>query len=280
MLQITPLILTYNEAANIGRTLDQLGWAEDIVVVDSFSVDETLEIIARYPKARVLQRTFDNFANQCNFGIEQGNIRTDWVLSLDADYVLTNELIAELRALEPESSIGGYRARFVYCINGRRLRSGIYPPVTVLFRKAAASYRTDGHAHRVVVDGAIADLGAPLLHDDRKSLRRWFDSQSRYTEEEAKKLLAAEPGSLTWTDRIREWRIVAPPAMLFYCLILRGGVLDGLAGFYYAFQRALAELMISLYLMESNQQENHQPHTNADHTDKKREEEKRRTAVT
>ena len=249
MLQVTPLILTYNEAPNIGRTLDQLSWAEDIVIVDSFSDDETLEIVARYPKVRVLQRTFDNFASQCNFGLERGEIRTEWVLSLDADYVLTDELVAELQILDPESSIGGYRARFVYCINGKQLRSGIYPPVTVLFRRTAATYRTDGHAHRVVVDGAIADLRAPVLHDDRKSLRRWFESQSRYTEEEARKLLAAEPGSLSWTDRIRTWRIVASPAMLVYCLILRGGVLDGWAGFYYAFQRSVAELMLSLYLM-------------------------------
>jgi hypothetical protein len=93
-------------------------------------------------------------------------------------------------------------------------------------------------------------LWSPILHDDRKPLSHWFQSQVRYTELEAKKLLAAEAGSLGWMDRIRRWRIIAPPAMLFYCLVLRGGVLDGWAGFYYAFQRAVAELMLSLYLLE------------------------------
>lgn len=250
--QITPLILTYNEALNIGRTLDQLRWADDIVVVDSFSDDETLEIVSLYPQTRLQQRRFDSFAGQCNFALEQADIRTEWVMSLDADYVLTDELIEELKTLAPDVSIAGYRARFVYCINGRQLRSGIYPPVTVLFRKTKAKYRADGHAHRVVVDGRIADLRSPILHDDRKPLSRWFQSQARYTELEAKKLLGAEVSSLSWTDRIRRWRIFAPPAMLFYCLILRGGVLDGWAGFYYAFQRAVAELMLSLYLLDSN----------------------------
>jgi hypothetical protein len=126
----------------------------------------------------------------------------------------------------------------------------VYPPVTVLFRRAKAVYRPDGHAHRVVVEGRIDSLRAPILHDDRKSLSRWLEAQSRYTKLEAQKLLSSEPASLSWTDRVRRWRVVAPAAMLVYCLILRGGILDGWPGFYYAFQRALAELMLSLYLID------------------------------
>ena len=151
--------------------------------------------------------------------------------------------------------VAGLRARFMYCIEGRRIRSGIYPPVTVLFRKTKAAFREDGHAHRVVIDGTVNELRAPILHDDRKPLRRWLDAQSRYTRLEALKLQNTDPDKLSWTDRIRRWRIVAPPAMLFYCLVVRLGVLDGWPGFYYAFQRALAELMLSLYLFEARSPE-------------------------
>lgn len=248
--EITPLILTHNEAANIRRTLEQLQWAADIAIVDSFSDDETLEIASTFPQVRVLQRKFDSFAHQCNSGLDEGGIRTEWVLSLDADYVLSTELIQELEALDPDPTVAGFRAPVVYCIDGRRIRSGIYPPVTVLFRRTRAQFRDDGHAHRVVVDGAVAELRAPILHDDRKSLRRWLQSQVSYTELEAKKLLTSDPSTLRWPDRVRSWRIIAPFAMFFYCLILRGGVLDGWAGFYYASQRTLAELMLSLYLIE------------------------------
>jgi len=248
--KITPLILTYNEAPNIGRTLEKLRWAREIVVVDSFSDDATLEIVSTFPQARIVQRKFDNFAAQCNFGLTETGIATDWVLSLDADYELTSEVIAEIDALQPASDVAGLRASFVYCIFGRQLRSGVYPPVTVLFRKDKAVYREDGHAHRVSIDGRVENLRAPILHDDRKSLSRWLEAQSRYTQLEADKLLSADKGSLSWTDRVRRWRVVAPAAMLFYCLIIRGGVTDGWAGFYYAFQRALAELMLSLYLLD------------------------------
>jgi glycosyltransferase involved in cell wall biosynthesis len=244
--QITPLILTYNEAPNIARALAGVSWARDIVVVDSFSDDETVAIAKSYPQVRGFQRAFDNHRNQWEFGLKETGITTPWVLALDADYVVSDEMVAELAQLRPEAV--AYRANFVYCINGKKLRSGIYPPVTVLYRHDAASYVQDGHTQRVAVQGTIGELRTPLMHDDRKSLKRWFRSQARYTELEAQKLLAADTAELALADRMRRWIVVVPPVMLVYCLIVRGGILDGWQGFYYAFQRTAAELMLSINL--------------------------------
>lgn len=249
---ITPLILTYNEAPNIARTLKQLRWASDIVLVDSFSDDDTLEIVADFPQVRVYQRKFDSHEKQWNYGLKETAIGSEWVLALDADYVLTDDFAAEMMSLHSHPETNGYRARFVYCVRGKELNSGIYPPVTVLYRRGLATYVQDGHTQKLSVVGAIENLQAPILHDDRKSLSHWLQAQSRYTKLEAEKLLSADPAGLSWSDRLRRWRVVAPPAMLFYCLILRGGLLDGWAGFYYAFQRALAELMLSLYLLDND----------------------------
>src|SRR5262245_31225647 len=94
---ITPMIIAYNEEANIERTLDRLTWAHRILVIDSGSTDRTLEIIRSYPRAEVIYRRFDDFASQCNFGIAQVN--TSWVLSLDADYELSDALVTELHLL-------------------------------------------------------------------------------------------------------------------------------------------------------------------------------------
>jgi glycosyltransferase involved in cell wall biosynthesis len=243
--QITPLILTYNEAPNIARALGRLSWARDIVVVDSFSNDGTIEMAKLFPQVRVFQRAFDCHRDQWEFGLKDTGISTPWVLALDADYVVSDELKIELESLRPEPRTVGYRANFVYCIKGKELRSGIYPPVTVLYRREAASYVQDGHTQRVALEGAIEPLHAPIFHDDRKSLRRWFRAQTRYTELEAQKLRAADPAALDLADRLRRWRVIVPPAMLVYCLVVRGGILDGWAGFYYAFQRAMAEAMLS-----------------------------------
>ena len=249
--QITPLILTFNEAPNIGRTLENLSWAREVVVVDSFSDDETLEIAASFPNVRIVQRVFDCHRNQWEFGLRETEIKTPWVLALDADYIVTSEAVAELKNLNVNTKAAGYQASFVYCINGRNLHSGIYPPVTVLYRRENASYLQDGHTQRVVVDGPVETLRSRFLHDDRKPLSRWLNSQTRYAELEAQKLLTTEREALSLIDRLRIWSIILPPATLFYCLIIRGGIFDGWPGFYYAFQRTLAELILALYLVES-----------------------------
>ncbi|MEK6302296.1 MAG: glycosyltransferase family 2 protein [Acidobacteriota bacterium] len=266
--QITPLILTYNEAPNIGRSLERLTWARDIVVVDSFSGDETLDIVDRTKQARVFQREFDCHVNQWNFALTDTGITSEWVLALDADYLLTPELIDELRTLNSASDVAGYQARFVYCVNGRPLRGSAYPSVTVLYRRRVASYRQDGHTQRIEIQGKVETLSAPILHDDRKSIDHWLRSQSRYMRLEADKVHESDWRALGWADRVRKMIVPAPLLMFGYCLFVRGAILDGRAGLYYAFQRLLSELFLSLYLIDrSLLRRNRQA---IDHTDKGR----------
>ena len=250
--QVTTLILTHNEAPNIGRTLEQLRWASDIVVVDSFSNDGTPEIVNRFPQARMFQRKFDSHEAQWNFALRETGVGSEWVLALDADYILTPAFTEELKCLKPEADVNGYRASFVYCINGRPLRGSAYPPVTVLYRRTKAVYRQDGHTQRVVVDGRVESLRSPILHDDRKPLAHWLQSQARYMRIEARKLAEAASGDLNRADRLRKMRFAAPLVMLLYVLIVKRAILDGRAGLFYAFQRTVAELILSLYLVEDD----------------------------
>lgn len=254
--QITPIILTFNEAPNIGRALERVSWARDIVVVDSFSDDATVEIASRFPQVRVFKRKFDCLENQWNYALAETEIETKWVLALDADYIVTPELNDEVRDLSPTEEISGYRVRFVYCIQGQRLRGSAYPPVVVLFRKDKARYCQDGHAHRVVVNGHIDELRSLVLHDDRKSVTRWLQSQSVYQRQEMEKLLSADPKNLGLVDRIRRQKVFSPLLVLFYCLFVKRGILNGKAGVLYAFQRMIAEGILSAYLLDEELSEN------------------------
>jgi glycosyltransferase involved in cell wall biosynthesis len=247
---VTPVILTYNEASNIGRTMGKLHWAKDIVVVDSLSSDDTLSIIAGFPVARLFQRKFESHFSQWNFAVKETGITTEWVLALDADYILTDEFIDELKSLDLDSDTMGFRANFIYCVYGHRLRGSVYPPVTVLFRRAQAVYRQDGHTQRVVLDGNIRTLNSSILHDDRKSLSQWLSSQDRYMKLEINQLIQADWKQIGWADRLRKLRVVFPFIMFFYCLFVKGAVFDGSAGLYYSFQRMLAETLLSLRLIQ------------------------------
>jgi glycosyltransferase involved in cell wall biosynthesis len=246
--QLTPLVITYNEAPNIRRTLDKLQWTRRIVVIDSGSTDETLDILRGYPQVGVIHHPFEDFANQCNFGLTQ--ITSEWVLSLDADYELSDELLRELRTLSPTDDIAGYRVRFVYRIHGTPLRGTLYPPRVVLYRKSRACYRTQGHGHRVCVDGKVNELNGVIYHDDRKPLARWLTSQNQYAREEARHLLETPDGILSRADRIRRMGWPAPVLVFLYALLVKGCLLDGWAGWYYVLQRALAELLIALEIAD------------------------------
>lgn len=250
--QITPLVLTRNEAPNIRETLARLAWAREVVVVDSLSTDATCALVAEFSNARVVERSFDNHAGQWNFGLHATGIGTPWLLALDADYRLPSELVEELAGLRPGADVGGYRARFRYCIDGVPLRGAAYPPVTVLFRREGAHYTQDGHTQRVSVPGHVLELRTPILHDDRKPLADWIASQERYMRLEAAKLARSDFASLGWADKVRCLRVVAPFAMLFYCLFVKGALLDGRAGLFYALQRAFAETMLSMYLLQAD----------------------------
>lgn len=247
---ITPLILSCDEEANIGRVLARLVWARRILLLDSGSRDATLRIAARFPQVEILQRPFDSFARQCNHGLAR--IQTPWVLSLDADYVLTTAFLERLRHFDPPASLAGYRVPLHYCIGGQPLRGTLLPPRVCLYRREQARYEDDGHSHRVRLAGPVEPFGAGILHDDRKPLDRWLQSQRRYLEQEAGKLRATPLRRLSRFDRLRRTTLLMPILALPYCLLIKGGLLDGWRGWYYAFQRVYAELLLALLLLESD----------------------------
>ena len=247
LAEITPLILTKDEEVNLGRTLGQLTWANEVVVVDSMSTDRTLEIARGFPNVRVVQRQIDTLAGQSQFGIAA--TETPWVLLLDADFFVPAAFVEELRTLEPPPDVRAYRAAFTYVINGKPLRASLYPPRVVLLHKQHANVWQDGHAHRVLVDGRTATLYAKLLHEDRKSFERFVERQKRYMVQEAEKLRTADPRALSLASRVRKLIFVAPFAAFFHSLFIRGLVLDGRAGLRYAAERFTAEWLLSIELL-------------------------------
>src|SRR4051812_23107733 len=141
--KLQAVILTKNEDPNIERVLDRLQWLERVVVLDSFSTDKTLDMLRSYPNVEVYQRAFDTHASQWNYGLSLCD--TQWILSLDADYVLNDAFVEEIKTYIRQDDIAAYNAQFNFLIFGKPLRGNNTMPRPVLFQKKECDYYDDGH---------------------------------------------------------------------------------------------------------------------------------------
>jgi glycosyltransferase involved in cell wall biosynthesis len=244
---ITPVLLTYNEAANIARTLSRLTWAKDIVVVDCGSDDDTLTILAKFPQVRIFSRPFDTHCNQWRYAVHETAISTPWILRLDADYQLSNELVQELSALHPRADVSAYRIAFDYAIFSQRLISSLYPSNTILLRMGRFLIWDNGHTEGWTVEGEVETLNARVVHDDWKPTDRWLIAQSRYMSRELERISNKPIGLKDW---FRRRPPLMPIAVFLYCLFAKGLIFNGKAGVFYALQRLVAEAILSLMLLE------------------------------
>jgi glycosyltransferase involved in cell wall biosynthesis len=245
--QITPVLLTYNEEQNISRTLSHLAWAKDIVVVDSGSSDGTLPALTHFPNARVFSRRFDTHGQQWRYATQETNIRTNWLLRLDADYQVSDTLIAELSQLDPKAAVSAYRVRFDYAVFSRKLRSSLYPPKPILFRKGCFSVWDKGHTEAWDVKGPIDTLRATIVHDDWKAISQWLIGEAQGLQRERDWIRGHNGGLARWL-RVRP--PLMPIAVFLYCLFGKGLILNGRAGIFYALQRMIAEAVLSLMVLE------------------------------
>jgi len=260
---ISVVILTHNEETNIGRCLESVSWSDDILVVDSFSEDRTVEISKRQG-ARVIQRAFEDFSSQRNFASEHGNLKYEWVLHLDADEIVTPELRAEL----PTAMLGGkdaYRVSSKLIFDGKFLRhAGLFPWYQVRFgRTQKLRFKQVGHGQRETVEpGRIGMLKSSLLHFNfSKGLPDWIERHNRYSTAEAHQnicgyadedvaaldLLSIAPDRRRRAAKRIFRRLPCRASIRFiYMYLFRGGILDGKAGFTYCRLLAWYEWLIVL----------------------------------
>lgn len=232
MPPISATIITLNEAPNIARTLRSLSCADEILVVDSGSTDQTREIAASLG-ARVIVHPWEGFAAQKNFAVEQA--RFDWILSLDADEELNEEARSGLeRWKSSEPSASGYRfARRAQYLGRWILHSGWYPDYKLrLFDRRKGRWHGAFVHESVVVVGPIETLSGEILHYTCDSLAQHRERIEFYTDLAAKEML--ERGERAgWLARV-----VVPPWTFLRTYFLCLGILDGTRGFLIAWMAA------------------------------------------
>ena len=251
------LILTLNEETNLPRCLAALAWCDDIVVIDSFSTDATVQI-ARTAGARVVQRAFTTFADQRNFALETIDFRHEWVLHLDADEIVTTELRNEIESIPTERPVDAYRIAGKLMFAGRWLkRAGMYPVYQVRLTRDGFRFVQVGHGQRESQGLRIGTIRAGYEHHAfSKGIPEWMERHDRYSTDEAMLALSAQKprlSALFSRDRVERrraaklfsYRLPFRPALRFvYVYLLRLGFLDGTAGYRYARLLAFYESLI------------------------------------
>jgi glycosyltransferase involved in cell wall biosynthesis len=272
MSGVSVLILTLNEEINIGECVDSCRWSDDLVVFDSCSSDRTREI-ALSKGARVFQRPFDNYAAQRNAALANVTYAHPWVLMVDADERVPAELAAEIA--ESVRSVNDrvvmFRMRRKDFFLGKWLkRSSGYPTWFGRLVMPGRVHVQREYNEEYLADGDVAHLKAHLHHlPFNKGIDFWFERHNRYSSMEAALTLRMRSApvssfnlfvadALERRRRLKQiaYRMPMRPLMVFiYLYIVRMGMLDGRAGFYFSRMRAAYEMMIDLKIMELKRRE-------------------------
>jgi glycosyltransferase involved in cell wall biosynthesis len=230
MDKITAIIPTLDEEVNVKEAIESVLWCDEIIVVDSFSKDRTVEIVKSFPDVRLLQHEYEHSAAQKNWTIPQAT--HPWIFLLDADERPTPELVEEIKAVVKSGT--NYSGFWIYRRNhfmGKRINySGWQSDKVIrLFKRDECRYQNK-HVHAEIESkGQIGVLKQKLIHYTYKDLNSYLNKADRYT---------------TWgaLDRVQKFEkcghkiglpylFLRPVGRFFRHYFLRLGILDGTHGF-------------------------------------------------
>ena len=263
---IIAIVLTKNEERILDRCLSALHFVHSIIVFDSFSTDGTLEIAKKH-RAIIHQRDFDNYASQRNAALDIVPNEYDWILMVDADEIVTDELRDEiLNEIEIKKENSMYRVRRKDFFQGKWIKhSSGYPTwFPRLFRngqvRVAREINEEYHT-----SGNVGHLNGHLFHYPfNKGLTWWIDKHNRYSQMEAKLMLeeikeplkfrnlfSKDPVARRKQQKRLSYHLPLRPHFIFFAFyFLKAGFLDGKAGFDFCRLRQMYERMISIKVKE------------------------------
>ncbi|MEJ5082828.1 MULTISPECIES: glycosyltransferase family 2 protein [unclassified Ochrobactrum] len=271
-MSVSVLIMTLNEEINLPACLASLDWCDDIVVLDSFSEDRTVEI-AIAAGARVFQRRYDTEDRQRMYGITEIEFKHDWVYTPDADEITPADLRDEMLAIasDPTRPEVFFKARYKNMFMGRWIKhASLYPTwITRLVRPDRVRFERSVHSR--ASGGPEGALKAHFIHYSfNKGLEAWYDKHNRYSSAEAdlssnrllerkidwSGLLSSAPEKRRRALKSLSYHMPFRPSLRFlYMYVLRRGFLDGKPGYLYCRLLAAYEFMIIIKMEEQRRKE-------------------------
>lgn len=227
--KVSAVIITYNEEANIRRTLKQLHWCDEIVIVDSYSTDNTVAICREF-NCTIFFREFDGYGSQKRFAVSKAE--NDWVLCIDADEVLSDELVNEIINIPANEvmSHSGFSFRMNLVFLGKEFKhgkeSGRY--FTRLFNKQEGGFTNDKVHEAIKVNGPVKKLNNIILHYSYTSLHQCLEKNNRYS------TYSAEMAFSKGKDKPMAVILLGLPFNFIKYYFVERNMLNGMKGFYWS----------------------------------------------
>ncbi|MFP7658234.1 MULTISPECIES: glycosyltransferase family 2 protein [Chryseobacterium] len=236
MINISGLIITYNEEKNIQEVLECFDFCDEIIIVDSFSTDKTLDIAKANPNVKIIQNKFEDFTKQRNIALDQA--KNDWVLFLDGDERITPDLKAEIiNELEKPDKKDAYYFYRKFFFAGKPIHySGTQTDKNFrLFRKSKARYISEKKVHETLeVSGTIGELKNKLLHFSVSDYESYKNKMIHYGILKGQEL----------SNKGKKFNLITQYSKtafkFFKAYILRLGILDGKEGYQLSYLQALS----------------------------------------
>jgi glycosyltransferase involved in cell wall biosynthesis len=259
---LTVIVLTFNEETILNKCLSALDFVDEIIVFDSYSTDNTLKIAMQH-NTKIVQRTFDNYASQRNAALKEVSKTSEWILMVDADEIVTPELKEEIKNnIATQNDLTMYRVRRKDMFQNKWIKqSSGYPTwFPRLFKKGCVTVEREIN-EEYITTGQEGLLKEHLIHYPfNKGLTWWFDKHNRYSEMEARKMVEEikEPLSLRWffsqdpvlrrkAQKRLSYRLPFRPFFVFLAFyVLKGGFINGKAGYTFCKLRQIYEGMIDI----------------------------------
>ncbi|MDI6642078.1 MAG: glycosyltransferase family 2 protein [Elusimicrobiota bacterium] len=253
MSKLSVVIATKNEERNIENCLESVKWADEIVIVDDFSQDNTVEICKKYTDKIFLNDSKGSFHKNKNLGIEKAT--GEWILSLDADEIVPNELAEEIKIAIQTQKLGYYLNRKNYFLNKWIRGCGWYPDYIIrLFKKGTTNWPLNIHQiPKIEQKSKVGYLKSHLIHYSYQSLNQYFEKFNRFTSQLAQE--EYDKGRKISKKNFLLYFFIKPIFYFFKKYILQGGFRDASRGLFISLSSALVVFVTYAKLWEIQKHE-------------------------
>ena len=256
-MNLVVCIPTFNEELNIKKCLNKLKWAKKIYLLDGNSDYKTIKIAKKFHNIKIikLKKNID-YTQKLNFLLNLN--KKKWVFILDADYVLTDNLVKEIKKLDfknlEKNKIFGLKINIFNKIFDTVIKENLYPKKILIFKNQRYRYKKIGHGEKLIFNSKIKYLKGSIYHEnlnDIYNFNKWKKNQINYSKSEGLKICNQKFTKLRIQDLIRRFPPLNIILLIIYLVIIKKIFIYGKAGFYYFYQRIFFESLLSYSIIKN-----------------------------